>query len=854
MPKIPFKVSARTALLIGRESVSTPKGALIELVKNGYDADSPLSLIYFDNKFSDLPKSITPNQFEKQIKGNINADIFHELYALDNGDYTLKPESFNSEDAQLKSKIIRLREEFNKLNSIYIIDFGEGMTKKVIEDHWMTIGTDNKLTNMVTPNKRIKAGAKGIGRFALDKLGNVGEMITFSNPKDRALLPGKHHVDGYLWRVNWADFEAPLKTIAEVDAELTEIKSTKFVNLVKSSVDVDLTDVLDSIHNGGFDTSFGTMLKVSNLRDHWNAATVAETFSDLEVLVPPKENNDFRVYLYSAEQPELYGEVLSNVCDDYDYKLEAKADTDQNVILTVYRAEYDIEAIPDKFFLRKSVIDHEKLNKAIFDKGYWTETTTFSKLIPGFSKNDAEGHFKSIGPFEFNFYFMKKVASTPDTNRFFYKKFMSHNRKSWLKQFGGIKLYRDNFRVRPYGETNNVAFDWLALGNRKANSPAGVAKPSGGYRVEPENIAGSIKISRLTNLAFEDKSSREGLQENNTFKVFKTLIANIINKVEIDRSSIAREMAAFDDERFGGQRELERAKKLAEEINERTGNENKAEEKNDKEKILAHLVSTQGEQIENLEEEQKLLRGLASSGIVSASFGHDLSKLSDVFKSRIDKLSELIRIKVDEAEYQDVEYRKNPYHVMNNIKKQDMKVVTWLNFSLGFTKKDKRKRGQLYLQNYFNRFKSSWDSTLAERLIELRLDTPEEIEMRVFEIDFDSIFSNLLVNSIDQFLLSKKSDPRRIFISCASSGKHIIIEYRDTGPGLSKDIETPEDIFRPLFTTKTNESGQDIGTGLGMWIIKSVVEENSGKIKLLYPDKGFGVRITFPQKYKAKNG
>lgn len=50
--KIPFKVSARTARLIGRENIATSKGAIIELVKNGYDADSKISIVYFDNQYS----------------------------------------------------------------------------------------------------------------------------------------------------------------------------------------------------------------------------------------------------------------------------------------------------------------------------------------------------------------------------------------------------------------------------------------------------------------------------------------------------------------------------------------------------------------------------------------------------------------------------------------------------------------------------------------------------------------------------------------------------------------------------------------------------------------------------------
>ena len=48
---IPFKVSARTARLIGRENVATSKGAIIELVKNGYDADSPFCVVLVDNKY-----------------------------------------------------------------------------------------------------------------------------------------------------------------------------------------------------------------------------------------------------------------------------------------------------------------------------------------------------------------------------------------------------------------------------------------------------------------------------------------------------------------------------------------------------------------------------------------------------------------------------------------------------------------------------------------------------------------------------------------------------------------------------------------------------------------------------------
>ena len=58
--KIPFKVSARTARLIGRENIATAKGAIIELVKNGYDADSPVSIVFFDNLLSTFHETTYP--------------------------------------------------------------------------------------------------------------------------------------------------------------------------------------------------------------------------------------------------------------------------------------------------------------------------------------------------------------------------------------------------------------------------------------------------------------------------------------------------------------------------------------------------------------------------------------------------------------------------------------------------------------------------------------------------------------------------------------------------------------------------------------------------------------------------
>lgn len=859
--KVPFKVSARTARLIGRENIANAKGAIIELVKNSYDADSKVCIVYFDNKYSTFLSEISDTHFQDLINFGIPEELLNGIYLRQESEDTYLLNNVIDEEKKILFKNL-----ISKLASLYIIDFGEGMTQNIIRDHWMTIGTDNKTNDIFTKQGRVKSGAKGIGRFALDKLGSRCEMTTIFNPDplihnpDTDIDGNLTSYKGYNWIVNWEDFEGDYKTIDKVDAILTGI-NTDYIKdeLIAKIPDIDLSKI-----ESEKDFKYGTILKIQDLRDNWEDYFVDQVYSDLEVLVPPKEAGGFEIYVYSSLMPNKYGEVLGSICDDYDYKLVATADENQNVKIKIYRNEYDIELIPNDFFDREAM-QKENFRKSDFIKGYWEKTTTYSELIKGFKEVDEDDTFKNIGVFNFTFYFLKRQPSS-EAKKFFNRNFMQNARRDWLNKFGGIKLVRDNFRVRPYGEVKNVAFDWLGLGNRKSASPAGIAKPEGGYKVEPENVAGAVNISRLTNVNFEDKSSREGLQENKTFQIFTKLIAEIISEFEKDRAYIAREMAEYDNIRFGPERDRQKAEKLKNEIlaksrakkelnaNNNTNNnsQQEPETESDKEKeILASELDRKEEEIEKLKEEQKVLRGLASSGIVLASFSHDLSKLNDVLASRTEKLKNLMLEKITERDYSETRDSKNPFKQLERIKKQDVKLQNWLNFSLGATRKDKRKRKQLFLKPYFTNLKSDWNTVFEDRGVYMDVAEIEELDMRVFEIDIDSIFNNLLVNSIDAFIISKEDRERKITIKVYSNTKEIILDYYDNGPGLSKDITEPEKIFEPLFTTRRNQhTGEEEGTGLGMWLVKSIVEENDGKAQLLYPEIGFGIKITFPIKYK----
>ena len=153
--------------------------------------------------------------------------------------------------------------------------------------------------------------------------------------------------------------------------------------------------------------------------------------------------------------------------------------------------------------------------------------------------------------------------------------------------------------------------------------------------------------------------------------------------------------------------------------------------------------------------------------------------------------------------------------------------------------------------SYFDKLEDTWSGLFEERGIRFIHTKVAEVSMRAFEIDLDSIFYNLFSNSIEAFARSKEDGERQIEVSIQLANGNIVCTYRDSGPGLSEDIVNPDDIFKPLFTTKRNAStGEEVGTGLGMWIVKLIAEDNDARVVLLRPPQGFGIQFTFPKKQR----
>lgn len=102
------------------------------------------------------------------------------------------------------------------------------------------------------------------------------------------------------------------------------------------------------------------------------------------------------------------------------------------------------------------------------------------------------------------------------------------------------------------------------------------------------------------------------------------------------------------------------------------------------------------------------------------------------------------------------------------------------------------------------------------------LDSPQSIEAKADEGQLHQVFVNLIDNALDA--VAGLPDPT-IEITLRKENSRVQIIIRDNGPGIAK--ENLSKIFEPFFTTKTIGEG----TGLGLWISFTIVEDHGGQIE-----------------------
>lgn len=328
--RLHFKVSAGLKNIIGKELINDKFIAIFELVKNSYDAGAKEVTIKFENIYSD-----------------------------------------NS--------------------AIYIIDDGKGMTKQEIIDKWLFVAYSEKKNSTYRDNikfRRNYAGAKGVGRFSCDRLGERVDL--FSKTKEDKTIN--------VVKINWNEFEnSDTEEFQDIDVLYDEIES----------------ELIDEK---------GTVIKISGLREKWNRDELLKLKKSLTQLVNPEadENYDlFNIILEVEEEKE---------------KDEEKS-KEENVF--------------DKDIVNGKIINHvfdilniktTKITAIISEDGKKIITTLNDRGIKLFEIEEKNRY--SIKNIKGTIYSLNRAAKVNFTRMMGIESV----------NYGSVFIYKNGFRVYPYGE------------------------------------------------------------------------------------------------------------------------------------------------------------------------------------------------------------------------------------------------------------------------------------------------------------------------------------------------------------------------------------------------------------------
>ena len=786
--KASFKSTTRTVNLLGRDNVLDYRSAILELVKNSYDAFS--------------------NQVNIRIIG--------------------------------KDVIIN-EEKDKRATSIEIIDYGQGMSLDKIINVFFTLGTDDKTyTNSIKhiDSERVMNGSMGIGRLSLGRLGNISSVITSDGS------------EAFRFSINWNSFIT--------GEDLDTVK----VNIEQLS----LSEFTSEYTNRGLENPkcSGTILIANELKDEWllsdkgqsgtNYSLLKLTLNKLKNPLKLEKSGEFKIILDYFEEKEEIAPSLSDVSTDAEISFAFSHDSDM-LILDGYFDEIEINQLPPDFVNAK----YDKLKKYIQDNNgkkssryHFELEYKISEYIPNKMPNNPIGDFDGV------LYFTKKTGS--NKYPFFKRPAM---RTNTVDIDPGILLYRDGFRIRPYGEEDTIGFDWLGIEKERSKNPAGVGRS--GYIMQANQLSGYVNITKENNRVFEDQSNREGLKNSAEFEYLQSVILRIIKDFSFIRSEIIILYNEFLKEKADVPYFSEKGKKTKKMIysliNKNKGNlqdlykDPKYQELVANPQSLFEMYSLQDiteEENSSLVTESDTLRTMATQGIVMSTFAHQIKNDKKFFQQIPQNL-------IDTGDYYS-EYFNSDFHAFEQpynlyefskaIGRKTTNILGFLESSVNNPTRDKKEK--INLSTYLFKIYSWWDKSVKDNFYSYdylvngkssREVLPEQIKniyIYASETQLDSIFLNLITNSYKNFKYPTKIKHRSINIDLEVVDSDLIkITYEDNGNGLNKNIKNSDIIFEAY---KSYTKG---GTGLGMTILASVISNLKGDKELLsHPgDRGFKLRM-----------
>ena len=440
-----FKPKAHILKLLGKELIKSPIMAIYELIKNSYDADSTYAKIKFEN--IGTPK---------------NAKISVE-------------------------------------------DDGTGLTSEIVENVWLEPGTDyrkpvdkkgNRKINKSPIFQRVPMGEKGVGRFAVHKLGDVIRLVT--RPAKVKKKNGKL-----------------VKEVLDYEIEL--IINWNSFSQSKYLEDIPITwETKTNISNFKFKNDSGTLIEISGIQEPWTRGMARSLKRNtVSMLSPKNKESHFEIQLdFENNWLEGFPEA-KQILEISPYKFTALLDKDYNL---TYDYEFSL-ALNESFGKRIIKNKTENIRGLLIPE---LRKTLEKELLTDEEIDEQIENLKTrVNPFGNVMLEMYSFDMDPDTLKNY--TYDSKTLKNILKQNAGIKVFKDDMRVYDYGEPGN---DWLELDNRRVNDKQ--------WFSNNQNI-GYIYLDSEQSISLVEKTNREGFIENDSFKIFFQSIITALLQFRIER-------------------------------------------------------------------------------------------------------------------------------------------------------------------------------------------------------------------------------------------------------------------------------------------------------------------------------
>jgi signal transduction histidine kinase len=778
---VAFRVAARTVLELGAELISSDAVAIYELVKNAVDAHSTdgvtieLCITLRHSDFVDLLARADElverssdhhreNSADAELR-DLRASILEHLLpdAHEERRHAIT-RALQSSDSPLALRNA-LSESYLEHNWIEFRDTGQGMSRDDLLRAYLVIGTDSRRRDLEAALRQGAAqapylGEKGVGRLSAMRLGSGLEVRT-ATAADRRLN---------VLTVDWSEFEDSDKLVEDI--------------AISPTVGGEKPDAAFS----------GTTIKITGLRGTWSPRRIQDIAAyDLARLWDPfsKAKRRFRVVvLFNGQRVDIP-------------RLD-RAILDLAHARVVGR--YEIDNGSPRLEVEMWCGDLGKGNPPE-ERRLFLESIDLRSLTNDPHTEIPASALRTVGPFSFELYWynrrlLRAVESIGELKRV----------RALQEQWAGIMLFRDGYRVYPYGDDQD---DWLGL-DRKALA-------SGGYKLNKAQFIGRIAISRTANLRLVDQTNREGLKDCDEKQVL----------LEVMRFVIQSRLSAFLDEVEERHRSLDfdftqadkrvrtleaSARTTIRELERRHSAEApQLRELTQQFEEVRTYFSQARERADQIEDERDRMIQLAGVGLMLEIVAHELARSTEHTMRLLDQ-ADVAHLPADAAAL--LRTLRDEMKTMN----KRLRVLDPLSVSA-------RQRKETFdfaelVRDVFAGHTAQFLRHHVEATIHVE-NGRKKVVIHGVRGMFVQIIENLLQNSIYWIDLRRadEEDYRPIIEVRLSEPPHVM-EFTDNGPGIQPSLR--EEVFKAFFSTK----GKSRRQGLGLYIARDCARHHGGQLYL----------------------